>query len=79
MSIQQRTSIRAGLEVDVIQKQDQRTGKLTRGTVKEILTHSDFHPHGIKVKLSDGRVGRVAKITGSCTDGENKPLTGEGH
>lgn len=79
MSIQQRAAIRAGLEVDIIQKQDQRTGKLTRGTVKEILTHSDFHPHGIKVKLSDGRVGRVVKIIGSCTNKENKPLTGEDH
>jgi uncharacterized repeat protein (TIGR03833 family) len=50
------------MTVDIIQKGDQRSGKLTRGTVKEILTHSSFHPHGIKVRLSDGRVGRVAAI-----------------
>jgi uncharacterized repeat protein (TIGR03833 family) len=75
MTIQQRSSLRAGLQVDIIQKQDQRTGKLTRGTVKEILTHSDFHPHGIKVKLHDGRVGRVAKIIRSSANGETEPST----
>jgi uncharacterized repeat protein (TIGR03833 family) len=57
-----REAIRIGLTVDIIQKQDQRTGKLTRGTVKEILTGSLNHPHGIKVRLEDGRVGRVAAI-----------------
>jgi uncharacterized repeat protein (TIGR03833 family) len=58
----QRTAIRAGLSVDIIQKQDQRSGKRTRGVVKEILTNSSFHPHGIKVRLGDGRVGRVAAV-----------------
>jgi uncharacterized repeat protein (TIGR03833 family) len=57
-----RDSIRIGLTVDIIQKSDQRSGKLTRGRVKEILTGSATHPHGIKVRLEDGRVGRVAAI-----------------
>ena len=57
-----RESIRAGICVDIVQKADQRTGKLTRGRVKEILTSSATHPHGIKVRLEDGRVGRVAAI-----------------
>jgi len=50
------------LTVDVILKKDQRTGKRTRGKVKELLTNSSFHPHGIKVRLEDGQVGRVAEI-----------------
>jgi uncharacterized repeat protein (TIGR03833 family) len=57
-----RDAITIGLTVDVIQKADQRTGKLTRGRVKEILTGSSTHPHGIKVRLEDGSVGRVAVI-----------------
>lgn len=57
-----RASVREGLVVDIIQKSDQRTGRTVRGTVKEILTNSRFHPHGIKVRLTDGRVGRVAGI-----------------
>lgn len=57
-----RSAIRAGLPVEIIQKNDQRTGKRTRGTVQEILTNSAFHPHGIKVRLTDGRVGRVVTI-----------------
>ncbi|MCK9580884.1 MAG: YwbE family protein [Methanoregula sp.] len=57
-----RRSIRAGQIVDIIQKQDQRSGKRTRGIVQEILTNSSFHPHGIKVRLVDGKVGRVAEI-----------------
>jgi len=48
--------------VDVVLKKDQLTGKLTRGVVKEILTGSKFHPHGIKVRLTDGKVGRVKAI-----------------
>jgi uncharacterized repeat protein (TIGR03833 family) len=59
---QNRKDIRLGLEVDVVLKKDQRTGKKTRGIVKEILTNSAFHPHGIKVKLQDGQVGRVQEI-----------------
>ena len=58
----QRSNIRPGLEVDIVLKQDQRTGKLTRGVVKDILTNSANHPHGIKVRLQDGQVGRVKNI-----------------
>jgi uncharacterized repeat protein (TIGR03833 family) len=57
-----RGSVRPGLTVDVILKQDQRSGRKTRGVVKEILTNSSFHPHGIKVRLVDGNVGRVCSI-----------------
>ncbi|NMB78262.1 MAG: YwbE family protein [Methanomicrobiales archaeon] len=57
-----RSDIRAGLQVEIIQKQDQHSGKRTPGIVKEILTNSSFHPHGIKVRLTDGNVGRVAVI-----------------
>ena len=59
---QHRKDIRPGLIVDVILKKDQRTGKRTRGIVKELLTNSSFHPHGIKVRLLDGQVGRVAEV-----------------
>lgn len=59
---QQRKYIRPGLLVDIVLKKDQRTGKRTRGIVKEILTNSNFHPHGIKVRLQDGHVGRVQEI-----------------
>lgn len=58
----QRASVQSGFVVDIIQKQDQRTGHLTRGIVQAILTNSTFHPHGIKVRLVDGRVGRVAQV-----------------
>lgn len=57
-----RSDIRPGLQVDIVLKQDQRTGKLTRGIVKDILTNSATHPHGIKVRLQDGQVGRVQAI-----------------
>ncbi|MBC7869489.1 MAG: YwbE family protein [Chitinophagaceae bacterium] len=57
-----RRDIRPGIEVSIILKQDQRSGKLTRGIVKDILTNSSTHPHGIKVRLVDGQVGRVQKI-----------------
>jgi len=60
-----RDAIRPGLLVDIVQKSDQRSGKLTRGRVQEILTGSATHPHGIKVRLQDGRVGRVAAIVES--------------
>ena len=59
---QNRKDIRAGLQVDIVLKADQRTGKLTRGIVKDILTNSLTHPHGIKVRLTDGQVGRVQHI-----------------
>jgi uncharacterized repeat protein (TIGR03833 family) len=48
--------------VDIVLKQDQRTGKLTQGRVKRLLTKSSTHPHGIKVMLADGQVGRVQKV-----------------
>lgn len=57
-----RNEIKIGLEVEVVQKQDQRTGELTNGVVKKILTKSPFHPHGIKVMLDTGEVGRVQEI-----------------
>jgi uncharacterized repeat protein (TIGR03833 family) len=57
-------NIKPGLKVEIILKKDQRTGKRTEGVVKEILTNSSFHPHGIKVRLTDGQVGRVARIVG---------------
>lgn len=57
-----RQDIRPGLTVDIVLKQDQRTGKLTRGIVREILTPSPTHPHGIKVRLTSGAVGRVKAI-----------------
>lgn len=58
----QRSNIKPGQVVDIVLKQDQRTGKLTRGVVKDILTNSPNHPHGIKVRLQDGQVGRVKNI-----------------
>jgi uncharacterized repeat protein (TIGR03833 family) len=57
-----RKDIRPGIAVAIVLKQDQRTGKLTRGIVKDILTKSPTHPHGIKVRLSTGQVGRVQQI-----------------
>ncbi len=57
-----RSGIRPGMKVAIVSKKDQRTGKLTDGTVKEILTGSPTHPHGIKVRLQSGEVGRVKKI-----------------
>lgn len=54
-----RKNIESGLEVDIVLKKDQRTGNKTQGIVKDILTKSSFHPHGIKVRLEDGQVGRV--------------------
>ncbi len=57
-----RLAIQPGCMVDIILKDDQRSGKKTRGIVQEILTNSQTHPHGIKVRLKDGRVGRVAEI-----------------
>ena len=62
MNGQYRKSVRAGVEVDIIQKKDQHSGKLTRGVVKDILTNSSFHPHGIKVRLTRGEVGRVQEV-----------------
>lgn len=58
----QRADIKPGISVQIVLKKDQKSGKLTKGVVKEILTNSAFHPHGIKVRLIDGSVGRVQKI-----------------
>ena len=57
-----RENIKEGASVGIVLKQDQRSGKITQGIVKKILTNASFHPHGIKVKLEDGRVGRVKEI-----------------
>ena len=62
MNPKTRKDIKPGAHVKVVQKQDQRTGKLTEGTVKNILTNSASHPHGIKVRLDSGIVGRVREI-----------------
>lgn len=62
MPNRERKNITAGLDVAIVLKQDQRTGKETIGVVKDLLTNSNFHPHGIKVRLRDGQVGRVKRI-----------------
>ncbi|MDN6161131.1 MAG: YwbE family protein [Atopostipes sp.] len=59
MDGKKRADIKVGMDVKVVQKQDQRSGKLTEGRVDRILTNSATHPHGIKVMLEDGKVGRV--------------------
>ena len=58
-------NIRPGLRVSIVLKEDQKSGKLTEGIVKDILTRSAYHPHGIKVRLESGQVGRVKKIFSS--------------
>jgi len=58
----QRNNIRPGLRVRIVLKKDQRSGKLTEGIVQDLLTRSTTHPHGIKVRLQDGQVGRVKEI-----------------
>ena len=57
-----RSNIKVGMTVLIVLKQDQPTGKLTKGVIKDILTKSPNHPHGIKVRLQDGQVGRVKEI-----------------
>lgn len=69
LSGKNRSDVRPGLTVDIVLKQDQRTGALTRGVVKDLLTNSAFHPHGIKVRLADGQVGRVQNI---LTEGDQR-------
>ena len=59
-----RADIKPGMTVSIVLKQDQRSGKLTEGVVKDLLTRSANHPHGIKVRLTDGQVGRVKVIHG---------------
>ena len=60
-----RANIKPGLRVAIVQKKDQRSGKRTEGVVKDILTNSATHPHGIKVRLTSGEIGRVQKILNS--------------
>jgi uncharacterized repeat protein (TIGR03833 family) len=62
MNGRNRINLQPGMTVDIVLKADQRTGKLTRGIVKDLLTKSATHPHGIKVRLTDGQVGRVQVI-----------------
>ncbi|OCL90494.1 YwbE family protein [Aliarcobacter thereius] len=62
MDPKKRLNIKAGLKVNIVLKADQRTNKLTQGIVKDILTNSSSHPHGIKVRLQDGQIGRVQEI-----------------
>jgi len=62
MNGQKRANIKTGISVNIVLKQDQRSGVLTKGVVKNILTNSPSHPHGIKVRLEDGQVGRVKEI-----------------
>jgi len=62
MSGRNRADIKSGTRVQVVQKQDQRSGRLTEGIVKDLLTKSSTHPHGIKVRLTNGIVGRVKEI-----------------
>ena len=59
-----RAEIKPGVRVAIVQKQDQRTGRLTEGVVRDILTKSATHPHGIKVRLETGEVGRVKQVCG---------------
>lgn len=62
MDGQKRSNIRPGIKVKIVLKQDQKSGKLTEGIIKDILTNSATHPHGIKVRLTNGDVGRVKEI-----------------
>ena len=62
MNGQERKHIKKGSKVLIVLKKDQKSGKLTEGLVKDILTRSSFHPHGIKVRLDNGNVGRVKEI-----------------
>lgn len=68
----QRGLIRIGLTVDIIRKEDQRSNRKTRGIVQEILTSSQSHPHGIKVRLKGGQVGRVTEIISDDDNGDSK-------
>jgi uncharacterized repeat protein (TIGR03833 family) len=64
MPVPTRSQLKPGLRVRIVLKQDQPTSKLTEGILKDILTSSASHPHGIKVRLMDGQVGRVKEIVG---------------
>jgi uncharacterized repeat protein (TIGR03833 family) len=62
MTVTNRNLLKIGMDVAIVLKKDQHSGFLTKGTIKQILTNSQNHPHGIKVKLTDGGVGRVKEI-----------------
>ena len=62
MNTPKRNEIKSGLNVAIVLKKDQRSGTLTEGIVKDILTKSSEHPHGIKVRLMDGQIGRVKEV-----------------
>lgn len=68
MTPPKRIEIQPGMRVKIVEKQNQRTGQLTEGIVSRILTKSPVHPHGIKVMLADGRVGRVQEIVRSAQE-----------
>jgi len=62
MSNTRKVNVKPGLQVSIVTKEDQKSGKLTEGIIKDILTKSSDHPHGIKVRLKSGQVGRVKEI-----------------
>lgn len=62
MDGRKRSDVKPGILVNIVEKQNQRTGELTEGIVKQLLTNSPTHPHGIKVRLETGEVGRVKEI-----------------
>ena len=70
MPHRERKNVRPGTKVAIVLKQDQRTGRETVGVVKDLLTNSATHPHGIKVRLVDGQIGRVQKILSSVEETE---------
>lgn len=69
MNGQNRADVYPGLQVEIILKKDQRTGKTTKGIVKDLLTSAPYHSRGIKVRLEDGNIGRVANIIGGDVSG----------
>ena len=71
-----RDNIKIGANVSIVLKQDQRSGDLAEGVVAKILTNSPNHPHGIKVRLDDGQVGRVKQIHAQATTGEEQSYAG---
>jgi uncharacterized repeat protein (TIGR03833 family) len=72
MNGQKRADIRKGMSVKVVKKEHQRTGELTEGVVKDLLTKSSTHPHGIKVRLESGVVGRVKEILTGTVQGNTE-------
>jgi uncharacterized repeat protein (TIGR03833 family) len=66
LSLPKRSEIQAGMRVQIVEKQNQATGRLTEGIVARLLTSSPTHPHGIKVMLTDGKVGRVQALVGAA-------------